>query len=226
MQRPRTQGPTIRKFDPSGTSRYRGPETRQPAGNDARMAWKILYTVFVLVIVAIWRRHYGWRNLLWFSDIALIGAVPALWLESGAIASALAVAVLLPELLWNLDFVARLLLRRRLTGLTDYMFEPERPKLLRVLSLLFHVPLPVLLLWMVARYGYDPRAGLMGAVLLAALVLPWSRWVSSPERNINWTHGLGARRTTMPAAAWVGLLFAGFVALIFVPTHLALDALF
>ena len=80
------------------------------------MAWKIAYTAFVLLVVVIWRRHYGWRNFLWFSDIAFIGAVPALWLESAALASVLAVAVLLPEMLWNLDFAGRLLLRRRITG--------------------------------------------------------------------------------------------------------------
>jgi hypothetical protein len=189
------------------------------------MLWKVAYTVFVLVIVVIWQRHYGWRNLLWFSDIALIGAVPAMWLGSPAIASVLATAVLLPEILWNVDFALRLLLRRRITGLTDYMFEPERPKLLRGLSL-FHVPLPLLLLWMLAQYGYDAAIALPGAVLLAAVVLPWSRWVSTPERNINWTYGLGARRSTWPAAAYVGLLFAGFVLLVFVPTDLALRALF
>lgn len=189
------------------------------------MLWKLAYSLFVLAIVLIWQRHYGWRNLLWFSDIALIGAVPALWLESAAIASVLAAAVLLPEILWNVDFALRLLLRRRITGLTDYMFEPERPKLLRGLSL-FHVPLPLLLLWMLAEYGYDAVVALPGAVVLAAVVLPWSRWVSTPERNINWTYGLGARRSTWPAAAYVGLLFAGFVLLVFVPTDLALRALF
>jgi hypothetical protein len=189
------------------------------------MLWKLAYSVFVLAIVVIWQRHYGWRNLLWFSDIALIGAVPALWLESAPIASVLAAAVLLPEILWNVDFVLRLLLRRRITGLTDYMFEPERPKLLRGLSL-FHVPLPLLLLWMLAEYGYDATVALPGAVLLAAVVLPWSRWVSTPERNINWTYGLGARRSAWPAAAYVGLLFTGFVLLVFVPTDLLLRALF
>ena len=189
------------------------------------MLWKLAYTVFVFVIVAIWQRHYGWKNLLWFSDIALIGAVPALWLESPAIASVLAAAVLLPEILWNVDFALRLLLRRRITGLTDYMFEPERPRLLRGLSL-FHVPLPLLLLWMLAEYGYDATVALPGAVLLAAVVLPWSRLVSTPERNINWTYGLGARRSTWPAAAYVAMLFAGFVVLVFVPTDLALRALF
>lgn len=190
------------------------------------LSWKLAYTAFVVVVVAIWLRHYGWRNLLWFSDIALIGAAPALWFESAALASVLAVAVLLPELLWNVDFGLRLLLRRRITGLTDYMFERERPALLRVVSALFHVPLPVLLLWMLARYGYDGAAGLPGAVVLAAVVLPWSRAVGTPERNINWTYGLGAGRTTLPARRYVLQLFAGFVLLVFMPTHLALRALF
>ena len=190
------------------------------------MFWKLAYTAFVVVVVAIWLRHYGWRNLLWFSDIALIGAVPALWLESSAIASVLTVAVLVPELLWNVDFGLRLLLRRRITGLTDYMFERERPRLLRVVSALFHVPLPILLLWMLAEYGYDAEVGLAGAVVLAAVVLPWSRAVSTPERNINWTHGLGAVRTSLPMQRYVLQLFAGFVLLVFMPTHLLLRALF
>ena len=186
------------------------------------MLWKLAYTVFVLLVVAIWRRHYGWRNLLWFSDVALIGAVPALWLKSAAITSVLAVTVLLPEILWNVDFVLRLLLRRRITGLTDYMFEPERPRLLRVLSALFHVPLPVLLVWMLVEYGYDASVGLTGAVLLAAVVLPWSRAVSTPERNINWTYGLGAARTRLSAGVYVALLYAGFVLAVFLPTHYVL----
>lgn len=189
------------------------------------LTFKIAYTAFVLLVVVIWWRHYGWRNFLWLSDIAFIGAVPALWLESAALASVLAVAVLLPELIWNIDFAARLVTRRRITGLTDYMFEPQRPRLLRGLSL-FHVPLPLVLLWMVREYGYDRRVGLAGAILLAAAVLPWSRAVSTPERNINWTHGLGARRSTWSPAAYVTVLFVAFVGLVFVPTHAMLQALF
>ena len=138
--------------------------------------FKVAYTVFVVIIVAIWLRHYGWRNLLWFSDIALIGAVPAFWLEDARIASVLAVAVLLPEMLWNVDLAGRLLLGRRISGLTDYMFEQDRPLVLRRLSL-FHVPLPLVLLWLLAAHGYAERVALPGAVVLAALVLPLSRAV-------------------------------------------------
>jgi hypothetical protein len=187
--------------------------------------FKIAYTAFVLLVVVIWWRHYSWRNFLWFSDIAFIGAVPALWWESSALASVLAVAVLLPEILWNVDLVMRIVTRRRVTGLTDYMFEPERPRLLRGLSL-FHVPLPLVLLWMVREYGYDAQAGLTGALVLAAVVLPWSRAVSTPERNINWTHGLGAKRSTLAPWTYVALLFAAFVVLVFLPTHALLNLWF
>jgi hypothetical protein len=179
--------------------------------------FKLAYTAFVLYVMAVWWKHYGWKNFLWFSDIAFIGAVPAMWLESAALSSVLTVAVLLPELLWNLDYVLRLLLRRRITGLTDYMFEPERPLLLRGLSL-FHVPLPLVLLWLVAAYGYDASVGLPGAVVLAAIVLPLSRILSTPEKNINWTYGLGAKRVTWPGWVFLPVLFLGFVLFVFVPT--------
>jgi hypothetical protein len=187
--------------------------------------FKIGYTVFTAAIVAIWLRHYGPRNLLWLSDVALIGAVPAMWLEDARIGSVLAVAVLLPELLWNLDFVVRIVSRRRFTGLTDYMFEPERPWILRALSL-FHVPLPLVMLWLLYAYGYDEHVALPGAIALAAVVLPWSRVVSPVDKNIHWTHGLGSRPAAWPAVAYVPALWLGFVLVVFVPTDLALRSIF
>ena len=187
--------------------------------------FKVAYTLATIGIVLVWLRHYGPRNLLWLSDIALIGAVPAMWLQDARIGSVLAVAVLLPELLWNVDFVLRMATRRRWTGLTDYMFEAERPKILRALSL-FHVPLPLVMLWLLHAYGYDRRVALPGAIALAAVVLPWSRAVSPPEKNINWTYGLGAARVPWPAPAYVALLFLGFVVGVFLPTHLVLLRVF
>ena len=187
--------------------------------------FKLAYTAFVLYVMAVWWKHYGWKNFLWFSDIAFIGAVPAMWLESAALASVLTVAVLVPELLWNVDYALRLTLRRRITGLTDYMFESDRRLLLRGLSL-FHVPLPLVLLWMIAAYGYDASAGLPGAVALGAVVLPWSRILSTPEKNINWTYGFGAQRVTWPGWVFVPLLFVGFVLFVFIPTDWLLRAWF
>ncbi len=187
--------------------------------------FEIAYTLFVAVIVVIWWRNYGPANFLWFSDIALIGAVPAMWLDNAEIASVLAVAVLIPELLWNVDYALRLLLRRRISGLTDYMFERERPLKLRALSL-FHVPLPLVLFWLLAEHGYAERIALPGAMLLAAIVLPWSRVAAPADKNINWTHGLGNVRPRGSAAAYLAGLWLGFVVLVFLPTHFVLDHYF
>ena len=46
-----------------------------------------------------------------------------------------------------------------------------------------------------------------------------SRAVSTPEKNINWSWGLGPEQSRLPAYLYVLLLFLGFVALVFVPTH-------
>ena len=69
---------------------------------------KIAYTIFVAATVVVYARNYKLQNFLWFSDIALITMVPALWLESSLLASMMAVGVLLPELYWNIGFFARL----------------------------------------------------------------------------------------------------------------------
>lgn len=179
--------------------------------------FKIVYALGVLAFIVVYWRRYGPSNFLWFSDVALIGAVPAMWLESGLLAGVLACMVLLPELLWNVDYGLRLLLRRRITGLTEYMFDPAIPRWLRAVSL-FHVPLPLVLIWLVAAYGY-PEDSLAAAAGCGAVVLALSFWFSSTEKNINWVFGLGRIQDRLPRPVYVGLLYLGFVLFVFVPTH-------
>src|SRR5688572_26930287 len=123
------------------------------------MPWwlRIAYSLFLAVLVPAYWRNYGPANFLWFSDIALFLVGAALWTEDRLLASMAAVSVLVFELAWNVDYFTRLATGKPLLGLADYMFRSDRPLWLRGLSL-FHVPLPALLVWMVARLGYDPRA--------------------------------------------------------------------
>jgi hypothetical protein len=175
--------------------------------------------------VAVYSVKYRLGNFLWFSDIALVAIVPALWIESSLLASMVAVGVLLPEVLWNVSFFTQLLTGRRITGLTDYMFEPHRPLYLRALSL-FHVFLPVLLLWMVDVLGYDPLAWIAQTVL-AWIVLPLSYFFTDPVDNVNWVFGPGAKpQNRIPPLLYLGLLMIGFPALAYLPAHLLLQRLF
>jgi hypothetical protein len=188
---------------------------------------KLSYTVFAAVTVAIYAKKYPLWNFLWFSDIALIATVPALWLENSLLASMMLVGVLLPEVLWNGAFFVRLLTGNRLFGLTDYMFDASKPRYLRAISLVFHVLLPPLLLWMAYRLGYDPRA-LLAQTVLAWIVLPLSYGLGDPKvENLNWVFGwTAAQQTRIPPLAYLGLVMIAFPLLIYLPTHLLMQRLF
>jgi hypothetical protein len=186
---------------------------------------QIALTLFLLVLVPVYWRHYGPGNFLWFSDIALFLTTAALWLESPLLASMAALAVLLPEIGWNVDYFGRLLTGHRVLGLADYMFDGRRSMFLRALSL-FHVVLPPLLVWAVSRLGYDPRA-LPAQAALAWIVLPAAYLLTSPEKNVDWVHGpRGKVQRRIPPLAWLGLLMVVFPLGIYVPTHLLLEHLF
>jgi hypothetical protein len=188
---------------------------------------KVSYTLFVAVLVPVYWARYGPVNFLWACDIALLVTVVALWRESRLLASMMAVAVLLPELVWNLDFFLRLIMGRDVIGLdaTGYMFNAQQPLPVRLLSL-FHVFLPLLLLWMVWRLGYQARAGL-AATVLCWLVLPLSYLCTEPALNINWVYGWGnAPQTWLPGPVYVALLMLVLPLGVYLPTHLVLKRLF
>ena len=138
---------------------------------------KIAYTIFVGVLVPVYWRCWGPRNFLWFSDVALLATTAALWLESALLASMMTLVIALPETGWNVDFFGRIATGRQLLGLSGYMFDARTPRWLRALSL-FHVVLPLVLLALVVRLGYDRRARLF-QTLLAWLWLPlkFARWL-------------------------------------------------
>lgn len=186
---------------------------------------KIAHTLFVCLVVPIYWRQYGPVNFLWFSDIALLMIVPALWLDSSLLVSMMALAVVLPELVWNIDFFFRLATGVSLIGLSSYMFDASLPLFLRSLSL-FHVVLPFLLIWMLYRLGYDHRA-LFWQILVAAVVFPLSYFFSNPRENVNWVYGLGKKpQTLVPAPLFVLFLILTFSLAVYLPMHLLLGRVF
>src|SRR5882724_2851764 len=185
---------------------------------------KIPYTVFVCFLIPIYWVRWGPANFLWFSDIALLLTVPALWLESSLLASMMAVSVMILELAWNLDYFVRLASGKRLIGLADYMFDSTKPVFLRSLSL-FHVVLPPLLLWLVYRLGYDSRA-LIASTVLCWIVLIVCYRFTDPSENVNWVFGTGSKsRTRIGGLPFVLYLMVVLPLLIYFPTHILLTKL-
>jgi hypothetical protein len=179
---------------------------------------KLAYAAFVAVLVPIYTRQYGPGNFLWFSDVALLLGCVAVWLEHPLLASMQAVAVVVPEGFWILEFVLRLTTGTRLVGLTDYMFDQSISRFVRALSL-FHLWLPCVLVWAVWRLGYDRRAFLIQTGV-GMVVLALSYALTPAEDNVNWVPRWGRIRGR-PALL---LSVVVFPIAFYLPAHLVLRA--
>jgi hypothetical protein len=105
------------------------------------------------------------------------------------------------------------------------MFTRETSLLIRALSI-FHVFFPVLIIWMLSRLGYDPRA-LVIQTLLAWILLPLSYFFTRRSENVNWVHGFGNRpQRWLAPPLHVLLLMVLFPLVIYLPTHFVLQKLF
>src|SRR5258707_10229162 len=91
---------------------------------------KLAYTAFMAVLVPVYWHYYGPTNFLYFCDICLFVTLAGMWLESPLLISMCAVGLMLPQTYWCIDFVANLL-GVSLTGITDYMFNPDASLFLR-----------------------------------------------------------------------------------------------
>jgi hypothetical protein len=188
---------------------------------------KVPYTIFVCALVPIYWMERGPANFLWLSDIALLATVPALWMENRFLTSMMAVGVLLPELAWNADFFLHLITGYDVIGLngTGYMFATDNTPLFKFFSL-FHVFLPVLLLWMIYRLGYDRRA-VYAQTLLIWVLLPICYLATDPERNLNWVFGIGSPpQTWVPGPLYLVFLMCAYPLLVLIPTHFILKSVF
>jgi hypothetical protein len=192
---------------------------------------KLAYTAFVAVLVPYYWITYGPTNFLYFCDVALLMTVAAMWLESSLLASMSAVGIVLPQAFWQVDFVAGLF-GASLTGMTAYMFDQNLSLVARGLSF-FHFWLPLLLVWLVWRLGYD-RRGLVGWTLLAwALQLVCFFAMPAPPPpasdpnlpvNINYVYGFSdaAPQSWLPPAAFLAAMMIGMPLAAFLPTHILL----
>lgn len=192
------------------------------------MPLKLLLTAYVAVLVPVYWKTYGPTNFLFFCDMALILTLIAMWRESALLVSAAAVGILLPQLLWALDFLSSLI-GYPVTGMTEYMFQDSIPLHVRFLSF-FHFWLPFLLIWLLRRTGYDPRGLPLWMVMAFVSLYVCYFFMPAPPVpvdnpalpvNINYVYGFSDQvvQNWMPEPVWFAVLQLMLVFLVFLPSH-------
>ena len=179
---------------------------------------------FLVWFPAYWR-GWGAQNFLHFCDIAVIVGCIGFWLDSPLIISSQAVACVLVDLTWALDAGWMLAFHRHLVGGTEYLFDPQYAWWLRLLSL-FHLVMPVLMVWAIYRVGYDRRGyWLQLAISLPAFVA--SRLWTPPAQNFNYAFADPFfHRQWGPAPVHVLVIFLFMAIVVYLPTHIGLSRLF
>jgi hypothetical protein len=200
----------------------------KPPRSRIPMAVKVVYTAFVAVLVRYYLQAYGPTNFCYFCDVALLMTVPAVWLENSLLVSAPAVGIVLPQMVWVVDFFSTAT-GHPLTGMTGYMFDRTLPLFIRFLSF-FHFWLPFFLLWLLVCLGYDRRGFVLWSVIGWGLMIVSFTMLPPPPApegkawmpvNVNYVFGFSARgpQTWMSPVLYL-LLFATVLQVaVFWPTH-------
>lgn len=196
---------------------------------------KLAYTAFMCILVPIYLRDYGPTNFLYYCDVALLMTLVAIWREDSLWASVPAVGILLPQAFWMADFLGRSI-GLPVCGMTEYMFDPNIPLFTRGLSF-FHFWLPLFLIWILWRLGYDRRAVRVWTVVAWGLMPVCYFCMPGPSKslgklgvpvNINYVYGLSSTEPQiwMPPLVYLGLLFVVLPLGVYLPTHLILRSVF
>jgi hypothetical protein len=199
-----------------------------PTSQQARQEipnWLRYRTPFWLAIwlVAYWHA-WGPANFLHLCDIAVILTCIGLSANSSLLVSSQAVSSVLIDLVWTLEAATRLIFGRHLIGGTEYLFDATTPLWARLLSL-FHIVLPLILLWSLSRLGYDRRGWILQSAILAPVLIA-SRFVT-PDQNLNFAvKDPFLHRSYGPAPVHLAITFLFLVFVVYFPTHLLFSRLF
>lgn len=181
-----------------------------------------------VVWLAIWVPSYwhtwGPVNFLHLCDIAVLLTCIGLWTSNSLLLSSQAVGAILSDVAWCLDASWRLFLGRHLVGGTEYMWDANYSLFTRMLSL-FHVVMPVVLLWSLRQAGYDRRGWKLQAAIAAVLIVV-SRFIN-PALNLNYAFRDPVfHRAWGPVPIHLAVMFAGIVIVFYLPVHLVLDKVY
>jgi hypothetical protein len=184
---------------------------------------KIGYTLWVIAWIILYARFVTWQHYLWLCHLGNVVIVIGLWTENGLLLSWQALSLLFADLVWTIDFLIGLTFGQTPLGSAWYMFAPEAdfPRLQKALAL-FHLFLPMLLIWCVWRFGYDRRA-LWLQVATCVIIFPISFLVSAPDDNINWVYGpFGNVQHTVSPPLYLLAAIPAYLLVLYGPSHLLL----
>lgn len=185
---------------------------------------RLAAVAFLLVWAPVYWHFWGPTNLLFLCDIAVLLGCIGLALQSPLLISSQSLAIGFVSIFWIFDVAWHLFFGGGVIGGTDYMFDQNYPLWVRLISL-YHVVLPLILLWATNRIGYDRRAFRLECSI-AAIAILCSR-AAQPALNINFAFSAPVlHRQIGSTSVHLVLTFLGTIVILYAPAHFLMRRLF
>lgn len=139
--------------------------------------------IWLVVYLPAYGRAYPLTNFLFLCNLGVTITALAVIVGNRLWVSSQAVAAPVIGIAWGLDAGWKVATGDFLYGGTAYMWDPQYPLFTRILSL-YHLAWPLVLLWCLARAGYDRRGWpLQTAIAATSIVI--ARLATDPAQNVN-----------------------------------------
>jgi len=147
---------------------------------------RLLVLAWLLIYIPAYFMAYGGWHFLQLCNLGVLISCAGILSANSLLISSQAVATPVIGIFWLVDFLARLITGRFIHAGTAYMWDTSIPLLVRVLSL-YHIVLPLLLIYCLRKAAYDKR-GFAVQAGIAMLVMLASLFAFSESENLNYVY--------------------------------------
>ena len=187
------------------------------------MPARIGFTLWMVFWIPVVLATQGPQNFWWLCNLAQFILLYSLWTSNRLLVSSQAGTIVVVGAAWTIDLAGALMTGNSPFGITTYMFNKDLSIALRATST-YHMWLPVFVLWLCRKDGYDVRGlWLQCGIGTAAILGSWI--LGDPVRNLNYTIApFGIQQVWLPQALYIPLLCIGTAVLVYLPGHFIVKA--
>ena len=150
---------------------------------------KITYYAFMAFMIPVYATHYSLINFTSICQIHLFLILVSFLTENHVLISMSALALLILQLLWCVDFMC-VTMGIHFVGGTKYMYNSDIPLYVRIISL-YHGWIPFFLLYLIKKVGYDQRAVFYEFILYNMIALFSYYHIDAYNENMNMIRDIG-----------------------------------
>ena len=188
------------------------------------IAARLGFTAWMLFWIPVVLATQGPQNFWWLCNLAQFILLYSIWTSDRLLVSSQAGTIVVVGAAWTVDLAGALITGSSPFGITTYMFNEDLSIALRATST-YHVWLPVFVVWLCRRQGYDVRGFRLQCGIGTAAIL--GSWIFGESmRNLNYTIApFGIEQVWLPQALYIPILCVGTALLLYLPGHFIVKSL-